>query len=672
MLFYVLNDSNFDTLVKKTDSIIEEVFAMLTDSYIKIEQGFTTLSGKSAGCNGLAARTISELTGGDATVSFVPVSEHAKKLVKDVLNVDYVENDEGYIIHVDDEVTVYADSDRAKLYATYSIKDKYDGKIAKGLYYSYPSVPHRSARLYMPFKKNLPFFRKYIDNMAAMGYNSLLLEIGGAMEYKKHPEINETWSKYCESLFEFNGKCFVAECAYYRTKTSIHNFNGGGDIYTQDEMRELIAYCRERFIDVIPEVPSLAHSDYILISHPEFRECDDEPYASTACPSNPGYDKLVFELYDEVIDVFEPEYLHIGHDEWWVMGVCDKCKGKDAAKLFADNVTRCYEHLKSRGVKTMMWADKVCQYHGQNGEYHGGVEKHIYNVKTDRTVNIMGVDYPVYDRHWFAHSNEAMEKGFHQVIEDTSACFEMLPEDIFYINWYYPFEPHIYDKFIKTGKIMAYGNCNPASLTRYKERFAAGAKGISVSSWYISSENGLQFWQTTFDLGYGAIITWKHDRDETDHEKNLFETFDYMFKTSNDDILSGPHLEITHSVAEKWAEGEKYFMTAYNHHIDLSPLKMGDYKVIYKDGRTEEFPVYYAKNIGVSSAKTERAISAADWSYALDVRMIKTCPKCNIERHGDKILYKTVYPISGEVVSCEFVPKKGAENLVTVKEIRAF
>lgn len=646
---------------------------MLTDSYIKIEQGFTSLSGKTAGCDGLARHIISDLTGGDSTVTFVPVSEHAKKLVTDKLNVEYVPSDEGYIIHVDENIMVYADSDRAKLYAAYSIKDKYDGKIAKGLYYSYPSVPHRSVRLYLPSKKNLGFFLKYLDNLVKLGYNTLLLELGGALEYKKHPEINETWVKYCESMYEFNGKCFVAENAYYRTKTSIHTFNGGGDIYSQDEMQEIIRYCKERFIDIVPEVPSLAHSDYILISHPEFRECDDEPYASTACPSNPDYDRLVFDLYDEVIDLFKPEYLHIGHDEWWVMKVCDKCKDKDAARLFADNVIRCYEYLKSRGVKTMMWADKVNQYHSQNGEYHGGVEKHIYNVKTDRTVNVMGVDYPVYERHWFQHSEEALEKGFHQVIADTSACFEMLPEDIFYVNWYYPYDPHIYDKFITTGKQMVYGNCSPVSLTCYKERFDAGALGISVSSWYNTSENGLQFWQTTFDLGYGAIITWKHDRDEKDHEKNLFETFDYMYRISNDDILSVPHLEITHSVAKRWEEAENtYFKIAYNSHIDLSALKLGEYQVIYKNGDTDAFPVYYAKNIGAANAKTERSMSPADWSYSFDYRLAKTCPKCNIEKHGDKLLYKTAFPISGEVVSCQFVPEKGRENLVTVKEIRAF
>ncbi len=645
---------------------------MLTDSYFKLEQDHIMLSGKCSGVTGLATEVISQLNGGDADVTFIPVDDNAKRLVKDRLNVDYVDNDEGYIIKIDDSITVYANSDRAKLYAAYSIKDKYKGKISKGVYYSYPSVPHRSVRLYLPFKKNFEFFKKYIDSLVSLGYNTLLLELGGAMEYKRHPEINETWSRYCESMAEFNGKCFVAENAYYRTKTSIHTFNGGGDIYSHEEMREIIQYCKERYIDIIPEVPSLSHSDYFLISHPELRECDDEPFASTACPSNPDLYKLVYDLYDEVIDLFNPEYLHIGHDEWWVMCVCERCKGKNPAHLYADNVIKCYEYLKKRGVKTMMWGDKLARFYTQNGEVHGGAAKEVYNLKTDRTVNIMGTEYPVYERYWFDAPEEAVKNGYHQFIQDTTECADMLPDDIVYLNWYYPNEPKILDSFISTNKKMIYGNCSPVSLTCYKDRFKAGALGFSVSSWYNTSSNGLQFWQTTFDLGYGSIIAWNHNREETDHEKNLFETFDYLFNLYNDETLNKPHIEVTHAVTRKWEDGEKFFAIPYNSYINLTPLLIGNYEVKYKDGKKELFPVYYAQNIGIVSSKTERAMNPSDWSYLFDPRLAKTAPICNIEKNDDGIFYKTLFPISGKVESCEFIPCKGLEDLVIIKNINIF
>ena len=196
--------------------------------------------------------------------------------------VQYVESEDGYIIDIDDFVTVYADTERAKLYAVHTILDAYEGCLKKAVVYHYPIVPYRSARVYLPAKKELTYFKKFIDMLCFMGYNAIVLEIGGAMEYKRHPEINETWAAYCKSMQEFNEKPLKASNVYYRTKNSVHTYNGGGDIYTQQEMRELASYCAERFIEIIPEVPSLTHSEYFLISHPELRECQDEPFASTA------------------------------------------------------------------------------------------------------------------------------------------------------------------------------------------------------------------------------------------------------------------------------------------------------------------------------------------------------------------------------------------------------
>lgn len=304
---------------------------MLTDSYWKEQEGKVTLSGKSEGITGLGAELLKKAgKGTGADVVFLPTDAKAEELVKDCFDVEHSHNPEGYVIDIDDTITVYADTDGAKLFAVHAILGHNEDGIQKGIRYSYPMVEHRSARVYMPPKKDLDYFKRFVDMLSYLGYNALILEIGGAMEWKRHPEINETWKQYCASINEFNNKCYHGSRVYYRVKNSIHTFNGEGDIYSQEEMKALVAYCRERGIDVIPEIASLTHSEYFLISHPELRECDDEPYASTACPSNPALYDLVFDLYDEAIEVFEPSIIHIGHDEWWVMCVCDRCKDKEA------------------------------------------------------------------------------------------------------------------------------------------------------------------------------------------------------------------------------------------------------------------------------------------------------------------------------------------------------
>ncbi len=650
---------------------------LLTESYRMQRDGWVTLSGKWEGIDGLGKALLEELSveSGNAQgqkqaadVIFRPMAAGAEALVREVLERAYVENEEGYVIDIDDTITVYADTERAKLYAVMALRDAWEDGLKKAVTYSYPVVSHRSVRVYLPAKKNLPYFKTFIDLMAHLGYNSILLEIGGALEYKRHPEINETWAAYCQSMKEFNMKPYRAARGYYRTKNSIHTFNGEGDIYTQEEMKQLAAYCAERYIEVIPEVPSLSHSEYFLISHPELRECDDEPYASTACPSNENLYKLVFDLYDEVIEVFHPKTLHIGHDEWWVMCVCDKCRNKDAAKLFAENVQKCYDYLKARGIRTMMWADKLVRFNEKTGEVQGGGEKHVYNVKTDQTIEVMGKEYPLYARHWFKHSQEAMEKGFHQVIHDTADCMHMLPQDIICLNWYWATEPRILDDYLLNNRIMVYGNSYMAGMMNWKERFAAGAKGISVSNWVDSSEAGMQRWNTVFDLGYGAIICWNHERKEQDHARNLKDTFAGLYRYRNRETLKGSHIEVLHTAVQTWENGEKYYEDLP--YADEADMTMGAYVVRYEDGSCDTFPVLYSLNIGTRDALTERWADVRAWQYKVDKHLTTVASVCDFEKREDGIWYRAVFPTKGNAVSCEYVPKAGLEKYVAVAEVK--
>lgn len=304
----------------------------LTEGYRKEKEGYVALPKKIEGIGGIGKEwyeqsvMYSKSIYRTADILFKPIDEDIKTKIKEELETEFTENKDGYVIDIDDVISIYADTERAKLYAILYLLDIYEEKLKKALVYNYPLAEHRSARVFFPPKKEIPYFKKFIDLLVYLGYHAILLEISGVMEFKKHPEINSTWASYCRPVKEYNDKIYDIGRAYYRPKNAVHCFNGGGEIYSQDEVKELVRYCEERYIEIIPEIPQLSHSEYLLISHPELRECDDEPFASTACPSNPDFDSLIFDLYDEVIDVFHPKTIHIGHDEWWVMCICDKCK----------------------------------------------------------------------------------------------------------------------------------------------------------------------------------------------------------------------------------------------------------------------------------------------------------------------------------------------------------
>lgn len=645
---------------------------MLTDSYKVIDEGFISLSGKSTGVGGVAQEVISSLTGGSVTVEFKPIDAYAKNLVKTRLGEEYVENPEGFIVEIKDGVVVYADTDGAKLFAACSIKDKYqDGRISRGVWWSYPCVPHRSLRAFLPPKKDLGYFYKLIDMMAHLGYNSILLEICGAMEFKRHPEINKGWIEYCASVNESLEKYDMVGSGYYRTKNSVHTCNAGGEVYSQEEMKEIVKYCADRFVEIVPEVPSLTHSEYLCVCYPELSECADEPYSSTACPSNPDLNKLVFDLYDEVIDVFGCKALHIGHDEWWVMCVCDKCKDKDPTEMYVNNVMECYNYLKSKGVKTYMWADKMQKIIDKEGEAHGASAKDVYSVPTKgepKTVNIMGKDYPLYDRYWFKAPDWVKEEGFHQEILEVDCSGGKLPSDIVFCNWYYPCDPDIANNvFFREGKEMILGNAAPSLLNNYKQRFEYGAQGISVSNWAETSEYNMQQWGALFELGYGSVICWQHEKTEFDHKKNVFEVLNGMFALRNSEVLSGDYLEVVHTMAKEWKDGRKYYGVMAM--VDTDYLTIGNYRVTYDDGRIEEFPVMFSLNISHSDVCFERAANRLNWDYQADIDIPRIASACDIQADGDTVWYKAVMPLSGKAVKCEYEPRKGFEDYVKIKDM---
>jgi len=86
----------------------------------------------------------------------------------------------------------------------------------------------------------------------------------------------------------------IQDYTYPWYKNAIHMENGGGNFLTQEEVKELADYCRERMLEVIPEVPSLGHCDYLMMGHMDIAERPEDPYADTYCPSNPASYELLF------------------------------------------------------------------------------------------------------------------------------------------------------------------------------------------------------------------------------------------------------------------------------------------------------------------------------------------------------------------------------------------
>ncbi len=273
---------------------------------------------------------------------------------------------EGYILQVSGNQIVIGGSDEAgAFYGLQSLRQLIrngNGKTVQGLKIrDWPVMPFRGIRLYVPGPENIAFFKRFLkDFMALYKYNKLIMEVN-CMRLDKHPEVNAGWVEF--SKYMQYTRSNSTEGLHGEEKNSSHYDAGDGYILEKDDIRDIVAFSNKNYIEVIPEIPSLTHGYYLLTRHPELAEYPGDRWPDTYCPSNPASYKLMFDVYDEYIEVMKPKMVHIGHDEWWgaPIDVCPLCRGKDHSLLFAGDVKKIHQYFADKGIKIAMWGDYLLE-----------------------------------------------------------------------------------------------------------------------------------------------------------------------------------------------------------------------------------------------------------------------------------------------------------------------
>jgi hypothetical protein len=367
---------------------------------------------------------------------------------------------EGYYLHVGgDRIIVAGFDDAGAFYGLQSLRQLLNagnGKTVKGMKVTdWPAFPFRGIRLYVPGPDNFVFFRRFMrDFMALYKYNKVIIEFN-CMRLDRHPEANAGWiefAKYMQYTRSNSTRGIRGE-----TKNSSHYDAGDGLIIEKSDVKEMVDFARENFLEVIPEIPSLTHGYYLLTKHPELAEYPGDIWPDTYCPSNPGSYKLMFDVYDEYIEVIKPKMIHIGHDEWWgaPLGVCPLCRGKDFSELFAGDINRIYDYMKGKGIKVAMWGDYLLESVRQKGPQN-------------RTTP-SGIKYQT-------------PGGLRPEVVRQS-----IPKDILVLNWFWSREDK--EKELQDfGFKQIYGNFTP-NISNWKERTKKfDLQGGAPSSWAATNE----------------------------------------------------------------------------------------------------------------------------------------------------------------------------------------
>lgn len=146
-------------------------------------------------------------------------------------------------------------------------------------------------------------------------------------------------------------------------------YTGEQNALTPDEIKELDAYCKERFLELVPNQNSLGHMASWLAKK-EFRHLAETEEGfevkgmklppTTLDAADPESLAFVTKLMDGLLPAFTSEYFHVGLDEAFELGR-GKNKDKDKNKLYADYTEKLYEQVKKRDKTMMMWADAAAK-----------------------------------------------------------------------------------------------------------------------------------------------------------------------------------------------------------------------------------------------------------------------------------------------------------------------
>jgi len=245
-----------------------------------------------------------------------------------------------------------------------------------------------------------------LDAMALHKLNTLQLHLtddqGWRIEIKKYPRLTEVGAWRKSIGFDLDPK----------SSTAYGPDGRYGGFYTQDDIRELVAYASARHITLVPEIEMPGHASAALAAYPEL-SCPGGPYstdmsagvfAGVYCPGKEETFRFLADVLEEVGKLFPGKYIHIGGDE------VNKENWRKCA--------RCQARMKAEGLKTehelqSYFVRRIEQIlNGQGKRLIGWSEIREGGLAPDATV-----------MDWIGGAVEAAEAGHDVVMTPTSHCY---------------------------------------------------------------------------------------------------------------------------------------------------------------------------------------------------------------------------------------------------------
>ena len=209
--------------------------------------------------------------------------------------------------------------------------------------------------------------------------NTLVLRVGYRYQFRSHPELIDD------------------------------------DALSEKDVKRIVETCRKGGIRIIPLINMMGHQSWyskvnkLLEAYPQFNETPWVPldeginswpnkwglYCLSYCPLAPGLHDVIFDVIDEITDVFEADAFHAGMDEIFYIGMDKRCKGRDPSELFAGEVRAIRDHLALSHKELWIWGDRLL-----DGKTTGMGEWDASYNNTWRAIDMIPKDVVINDWHY--------------------------------------------------------------------------------------------------------------------------------------------------------------------------------------------------------------------------------------------------------------------------------
>lgn len=300
---------------------------------------------------------------------------------------------------------------------------------------------------------SVEFLKKYIDYLAENKYNTfhwhLTDDQGWRIEIKKYPKLTEIGG--------------------YRNGTIIGRYPGTGNdsikyggYYTQSQIKEIVQYATERYVDIIPEIEMPGHSSAAIAAYPELSCFPTEDtkinegtfwagsrsgkqvqqtwgvFEDVFCPSEYTFSFLQ-DVIDEVTTLFPSKYIHIGGDEcpkeaWKKSPFCQQMikdnNLKDEHGLQSYFIGRMEKYINGKGKRIIGWDEilegglapnaSVMSWRGEEGGKEAARQNHDV---------VMTPGAWVYFDHSQSNNEDSVTIGGYTPL-DKVYLYEPIPKDL--------------------------------------------------------------------------------------------------------------------------------------------------------------------------------------------------------------------------------------------------